>query len=193
MAHFNGRDIYDLILERIDGRPMRLARYWGQVLLIVNMASRCDRAGQLEGLEALHRRYHDAGLRIIGFPCNDFGGEPGSDNDVHQRYERTIRSGIAVFSRVCVANEPRHPLFDMLADQESPIRQNFEKFLVGRDGHVLARFGPDVQPLSLETVPAIEASLQKQRRDWRIDGYRPRPAIAAPASGWPCVASMAAR
>jgi glutathione peroxidase len=164
-------DPYALILERIDGRPMRLARRWRQVLLVVNVASRGEQAAQLTGLQELHDRFYADGLRVMGFPCNDFGGrEPEAGLALQKRYER-LGTEFELFSRVSLT-APIHPLFGMLLQQSGSlsgtdevlsVRGNFEKFLVSREGNLLARFGPHVDPLAPELVAAIEVALMGRR------------------------------
>ncbi|MDZ5455096.1 MULTISPECIES: glutathione peroxidase [Azohydromonas] len=181
------QDFYGLILERIDGRPMRLARYWGQVLLVVNVASRSPLATtHLRELQSLHERYNEVGLKVMGFPCNDFGGmEPWDDGRIQDHYERTLGLSFTLFSKVSIAREPRHPLFAMLAraaevprdvggmppharlarepattaGSQGPVHDNFEKFLVGRDGRLLHRFGPEIPPQAPQVLTALEQAL----------------------------------
>ena len=171
----SGQDLYGLILERIDGRPMRLARYWGQVLLVVNVVSQGPQASQLQELETLHRCFGDAGLRVMGFPCSDFGtSEPAGDTPLQQRYERELSLGFALFTRTHVAAESCHPLFTMLT-RTQPLAQgpvsscgvtaDFEKFLVSRDGVLLARFGSQVRPLAPELLAALQGALGTPRND----------------------------
>lgn len=200
-------DLYDLILERVDGKPMRLARYGGQVLLVVNVASRCRFARQLHALQALHEQYYEAGLRVMGFPCNDFGGmEPDADAELQVLYERALELDFPVFSKVNIASAPRHPLFEMLEQaaplmscgrqdatslhapddrfcgQGSAVRWNFEKFLVGRHGQLLERFGCDVAPLGGRMTAAIEAALQEQRHRSHVDAVQQVPTVVLPSS-----------
>jgi glutathione peroxidase len=200
-------DLYDLILERVDGKPMRLARYGGQVLLVVNVASRCRFARQLHALQALHEQYYEAGLRVMGFPCNDFGGmEPDVDAELQLLYERALELNFPVFSKVNIASSPRHPLFEML-EQAAPlmsyvsqdatsqhahddrfygngnaVRWNFEKFLVGRSGRLLARFGCDVDPLDSRLTAAVGKALQEPRHRSHVDAVQQVSAVLLPSS-----------
>ena len=193
-----GRDLYDLVLERIDGWPMRLARHMGRVLMVVNVASRSPDAAQLQELDELHRQYGPAGLRILGFPCNDFGGmEPGSNSEIRHHYERELGLSFALFSKVQIAGTSGHELFAMLTSAEaapslarhaihgaaasSPtllpsgsVRSNFEKFLVDRDGRLLCRFGPQEKPQARELLLALRRALDQDCEASDAGSMRPR-------------------
>ena len=156
--------IYDLKLKDIDGKDTSLQPQQGKVLLIVNVASKCGYTPQYAGLESLYKKYKDQGLVVLGFPCNQFGGqEPGTNEEIKQfcssRYEVTF----PLFDKIDVNGAHRAPLYSLLAGQDSPvagnIKWNFTKFLVGRDGKVLKRFESKTKPDSAELVQAVEAAL----------------------------------
>jgi glutathione peroxidase len=159
--------VLDQTVQTIDGDTVSLERYRGEVLLIVNVASRCGNTPQYEGLESLYNTYRARGLRVLGFPANNFGGqEPGSNDEIKEFCTTTYGVTFDMFSKISVAGEDQHPLYAFLTSKgKNPefggaITWNFTKFLVGRDGKVLGRFGPKVQPLSEEVTSAVEAALK---------------------------------
>lgn len=150
-------DIYAIGVRDIDGTDTTLEPFRGQVLLIVNVASRCGFTPQYEGLEKLFRAHRDRGLVVLGFPCNQFGAqEPGSQEEIKKfcslRYEVTF----PMFAKIDVNGAGAHPLFTLLKSQHKgllgtkAIKWNFTKFLVGRDGTVLGRYAPQTRPEELE-------------------------------------------
>lgn len=155
--------LYALSATTIDGRELRLDTYRGQVLLIVNVASRCGYTSQYRQLEALYRRYQSQGFVVLGFPCNQFGGqEPGSDSEIQQFCSLTYDVTFPMFARIDVNGAGAHPLYQWLKRQKrgllgSSIKWNFTKFLVGRDGAVIARYGSAESPDAIE--PAVKAAL----------------------------------
>jgi glutathione peroxidase len=175
--------VYDITVNRIDGSPATLADYRGKVLLVVNVASKCGLTPQYEGLEKLYRAKHDQGLEVLGFPANDFGAqEPGSDAEISEFCTLKFDVHFPLFSKISVLGPAKHPLYASLvaaqpaAIGEGPFRErlkgygiaptdktevlwNFEKFLVGRDGKVLARFAPDTGADDPRLLEAIEAAL----------------------------------
>ena len=132
-----------------DGTVKKLADYRGQVLLIVNTASACGFTPQYEGLEALHKKYHAQGLRVLGFPSNDFGAqEPGSDADIKTFCSRNFGVSFELFAKVPVKGPAQHPLYKFLTTESGhngAIAWNFAKFLVDREGRVVERYGPDTE------------------------------------------------
>ena len=158
------RSVYDFDAINIDGQPVALSAYRDQVLLIVNTASGCGFTPQLSGLEALYKTYSAQGLVVLGFPCNQFGGqEPGDEHTIAQFC--TVNHGVSfpLMSKIDVNGPKALPLYQWLA-QTAPgllgtrsIKWNFTKFLVGRDGQTVARFAPQDTPASL--AKAIEAAL----------------------------------
>ena len=156
--------IYDIPLKDIDGKDTSLKPYQGKVLLIVNVASRCGFTPQYAALEALYRKYKDQGLVVLGFPCNQFGGqEPGTDAEIKQFCSSKYDVTFPMFDKIEVNGANRHPLYVRLAGKDSPfpgnIGWNFTKFLVGRDGKILKRFNSPVKPDSAEVTQAIETAL----------------------------------
>lgn len=164
MTGMAGESLHEVKLKDIDGKDVTLGDYKGKTLLIVNVASKCGLTKQYAGLEALYQKYRDQGLVVLGFPCNQFGGqEPGTNEEIQQFCSMNFNVTFPLFDKVEVNGENRSPLYDLLAGEDSPfpgkIKWNFTKFLVGRDGTILQRFGPRVAPDSPEMVAAIEASL----------------------------------
>ncbi len=159
--------LYDVPVKDIDENDITLAPYQGKVLLIVNVASRCGLTPQYEALEALYRTHRIDGLVVLGFPCNQFGNqEPGTNTEIKVFCSENYDVTFLLFDKIHVNNPDRHPLYDMLAGDASPfpgrIRWNFKKFLIGRDGAILARFEPGVKPDSAEVVTAITAALAEK-------------------------------
>jgi glutathione peroxidase len=153
-------------LTTIDGSTTALAAYSGQVLLVVNVASKCGLTPQYTGLEALQKRYEDKGFTVVGFPSNQFmGQEPGSPTEIAEFCSTTYGVSFPLSEKIDVNGEHRHPVYEALtkhadsSGHDGDIRWNFEKFLVDRDGNVVGRFGPQVEPESDEVVGAIEAAL----------------------------------
>jgi len=156
--------IYNLPLKDIDGKDTSLKPYQGKVMLIVNVASRCGYTPQYAALEALYRSYQARGLVVLGFPCNQFGGqEPGTDAQIKQFCSSKYNVTFPMFDKLEVNGPNRHPLYVALAGSDSPypgnIRWNFTKFLVGRDGKILNRFDSKVTPDSPQVTQAVEAAL----------------------------------
>lgn len=177
--------LYDIPLKRLDGRATSLAEFKGQVLLIVNLASKCGFTPQYAGLQALYERYRGRGLQVLGFPCNDFAGqEPGTASEIQAFCSTSYAVDFPLFEKIGINSEPRHPLYasliaarpqaefpaasdlrDKLAEYQlspkhaSDVLWNFEKFLVGRDGQVLNRYSPDTVPDAPLLIAAIDAAL----------------------------------
>ena len=140
------------------GSQQQLGEWNGKVLLIVNVASRCGFTRQYAGLQTLHETYEDKGFSVLAFPCNDFGAqEPGSVEEVQQFCSTTFGVNFPIYAKVAINAAP----FDTLvqADPAGPVAWNFEKFLVGKDGSVIARYKSGVEPDSAELKGAIEAAL----------------------------------
>jgi glutathione peroxidase len=153
-----------LTLTRLDGSPFPLDEIAGKVVLVVNVASRCGLTPQYEELVQLHDRYRDRGFVVVGAPCNQFlGQEPGSADDIAQFCAATYGVDFPLLAKQDVNGAGRSPLYQWLvaspAGGGADIAWNFEKFLVGRDGAVRARFSPRVTPASPEVIQAIEAAL----------------------------------
>jgi glutathione peroxidase len=159
--------IFEHRINTLGGESTNLAEHEGEALLLVNVASRCGLTPQYAGLEELQRRYSDRGFTVLGFPCNQFGGqEPGSADEIATFCSTTYGVTFPMFERIDVNGPDRHPIYDELtavADAEGhdgDIRWNFEKFLVDPDG-TITRFGPVVTPEAPELVDAIEAALPR--------------------------------
>jgi len=151
-------------LKRIDGTAQPLLDYRGKVLLIVNVASKCGLTKQYEGLESLHEEYRERGFAVLGFPANDFRGqEPGSDAEIADFCRATYGVEFPMFSKIHVTGPEQHPLYGFLTGLPAPIggpvEWNFQKYLVDRDGRVVARFAPKVEPGDAALVEQVEALL----------------------------------
>ena len=175
--------LQNILLTTIDGTVATLGDYAGKVLLLVNVASKCGLTPQYEGLEKLYREKSAAGLEVLGFPANNFNGqEPGSEEEIKQFCALTYDVSFPMFSKISVAGADTHPLYQQLtaaqpaATGEGPMREklvgfgieanpapailwNFEKFLVGKDGTVLARFSPDTAADDAGLRAAIDQAL----------------------------------
>jgi glutathione peroxidase len=155
-------------MNDIDGKKVNLSRYQGKVVLIVNVASECGYTPQYKDLQALHAKYAKDGLAILGFPCNDFGGqEPGDDAAVKEFACKTYKVEFDLFSKVKITGKDACPLYRFLTSKQTnpkhagAVQWNFEKFLIARDGSVAARFASDVDPAGEEFVGAIMRELRK--------------------------------
>src|SRR5271157_2342535 len=159
--------LYDIPLKDIDGRAASLEAYRGKVLLIVNVASKCGFTPQYAGLEALYQKYKNQGFTVLGFPCNQFGRqEPGTNEEIKQFCSTKYQVSFPLFDKIEVNGKNRHALYAALAGKNSVfpgrIWWNFTKFLIGRDGKVLGRFGTRVKPDSTKLVQAVEAALAEK-------------------------------
>lgn len=175
--------LYDIPLKQIDGTSGNLGHYKGKVLLVVNVASKCGLTPQYEGLESLYQSKKAQGLEVLGFPANNFKEqEPGSDSEIQAFCSTTYDVHFPLFSKISVAGADKHPLYSELtaaqpsATGDGPFRErlqgygiesgdrqevlwNFEKFLIGRDGHVIGRFAPDVAADDARLTAAIDKAL----------------------------------
>ena len=148
--------LYDFSAKTITGSTTTLDAYKGKVLLIVNVASKCGFTPQYKGLEAIYRQYNDKGLEILGFPCDQFGHqEPGDEAEIQQFCSLTYDVSFPMFAKIKVNGDDAHPLYKYLKSEEKgilgseAIKWNFTKFLVGRDGTVLKRYGSIDTPASI--------------------------------------------
>jgi glutathione peroxidase len=153
--------VYDFTARDIDGKERSLSEFRGKLLLIVNTASQCGFTYQYKGLEELHRKYADKGVEVLGFPCNQFGKqEPGNADEIKNFCSLTYDVTFPMFAKIDVNGPKAHPLYDHLTRAKGGgllgrgIKWNFTKFLVGRDGKVVARFAPTVKPEALDRVIA---------------------------------------
>lgn len=177
--------LYDIPLKTLDGRPHNLGEFKGQVLLVVNVASKCGLTPQYAGLESLFRNYRERGLQVLGFPCNDFAAqEPGSADDIQAFCATNYGIDFPMFEKVNINSAPRHALYAHLIaaqpaaefpaasdfreklagyglspKQPDDVLWNFEKFLIARDGTIIRRFSPDTTPDDPTLVAAIEGAL----------------------------------
>jgi len=156
--------LHDYQAKTIDGKEKSLSEYSGQPVLVVNVASKCGLTPQYKGLEEIYRKYSDQGLRVLGFPCNQFmGQEPGSEEEIQQFCSTKYDVTFDMFSKIDVNGKDRHPIYEFLAGKDAQfpgdISWNFEKFLVGADGKVVERFSPRTSPTDSSITAAIEKQL----------------------------------
>ena len=157
-------------VKTLDGKEVDLAKkYEGKVILVVNVASQCGLTPQYKPLETLSKTYEKDGFVVLGFPCNQFGAqEPGTAEEIKEFCKANYDVTFDMFSKIDVNGEKAAPLYKYLTGKDTnpkfagPIGWNFEKFLIGRDGKVVARFKPPVSPDSEDVVKAIEAELAKK-------------------------------
>ena len=159
--------IYDFTLNSITGQPVPLAQYKGKVVLLVNVASKCGYTPQYKGLEALYKKYEAQGFVILGFPANNFlWQEPGTNAEIQAFCSRNYNVTFPMFAKISVKGSDQAPLYQYLTDKKANpatgggIGWNFTKFLVDRNGKIVARFDSSVEPESAEVRKAIEAALQ---------------------------------
>jgi glutathione peroxidase len=158
--------VHDIPVKTLAGQPSSLGELAGKTLLVVNVASKCGLTPQYTGLEQLHERYAERGFAVAGFPCNQFGEqEPGSAEEIQQFCSATYGVSFPMFEKIEVNGPGRHPIYSELTElpdatgEAGDIQWNFEKFLVGPDGKVLARFRPRTTPEDPDLIAAIEANL----------------------------------
>lgn len=158
-------NISDIAVKNIKGKEEKFADYQGKVLLIVNVASYCGYTPQYKGLEQLNQDYKDKGLQVLGFPCNDFGAqEPGTNEEIATFCETSYGVSFDLMDKVHAKGAEQHPLYKTLTNSVEPqgdVAWNFEKFLISKQGEVVARFASAVTPTSTELIQAIEAELAK--------------------------------
>ena len=158
--------IYDIGFETIDGQKKTLADFAEKPILIVNVASQCGYTPQYAGLQLIHEKYKEKGLNIIGFPCNDFGGqEPGSNDEIEKFCKTKYNVSFTLASKIKLKGEDAHPLYQFLQSETTnpdffgSVKWNFEKFLIDRKGKVVNRFRQRVRPTSSEIVSSVEWEL----------------------------------
>lgn len=151
----------------IDGKDVDLAKYKGSVVLVVNTASKCGLTPQYEALQALHEKYKDQGLVVIGFPCNDFGQqEPGTESEVKAFCKQNYDVSFPLFAKITVKGKETAPLYKKLIGSEKfggEIKWNFTKFLLDRDGKIVARFEPKEKPDDPKVIETIEATIKQAK------------------------------
>ena len=159
---FGASNVHEFTLNSIEGKPAPLSAYQGKVVLIVNVASRCGFTPQYAGLEALYEKYKDRGFVILGFPANNFGGqEPGTNEEIKTFCSTKYNVTFPMYSKISVKGDDKAPLYQFLTDATgSEIQWNFTKFLVDKDGKVVARFESKVTPESPDVAAAIEKALR---------------------------------
>lgn len=164
-------------MQNIDGKDVFLGDFQGEVLLLVNVASKCGLTPQYKDLEALYRKYKDQGLKVLAFPANNFGAqEPGSNKEIKQLCQTKYHVTFDLFAKVSVKGDDKCDLYKYLTDTDrngsfgGEIRWNFQKFLIDRQGKVVARFDPREAPLGEKITQAVEAALKED------PNHRPSPA-----------------
>ena len=169
----DAKSVHDFQMKSLEGKQVDLAEYKGKVLLIVNTASRCGLTPQYEQLQMMHEEYKDQGLVILGFPCNQFGGqEPEDAKGIRQFCTANYGVKFPMFAKIEVNGDSQAPLYDFLknqapiadsggsdGDSKNDIRWNFEKFVVGKDGKVAARFSPRAKPNAPEVMRVVAEEL----------------------------------
>lgn len=161
-------EVLDFKLPNLKGEEVDLAKYKGKVLLIVNTASECGYTPQYEGLEKLHEKYADQGLAVLGFPANEFGSqEPGSNDEIAEFCKNNYNVQFDMFGKVVVAGPKQIPLYKYLTSGggnpkfAGPVKWNFEKFVISRDGHLVGRYPSAIPPEAPQLIKKIETELKK--------------------------------
>jgi glutathione peroxidase len=161
------KSVHAFTMKNIDGVDVPLSRYRGKVMLIVNVASKCGYTPQYTDLEELNKRYRERGLAVLGFPANNFGWqEPGTDEEIKTFCTTRYNVSFDMFSKISVKGSDQDPLYTYLTSEEANpetaggVKWNFTKYLVDRNGKVIAKFGSGVKPLSEEVVKAVEEALK---------------------------------
>ena len=152
---------HDITLKDIDGKDLALKTFVGKAVLVVNVASQCGYTPQYTGLQELHEKMAAKGLVVLGVPCNDFGGqEPDDEKAIKVFCTENYKVSFPMTSKVSIKGDGKHPLFTLLTQNGGDVGWNFEKFLIGKNGKVLKRFGSDVEPASPQLLQAIEEALK---------------------------------
>lgn len=161
------KSIYDFIMKDIDGHDVQIGRYRGQVLLIVNVASKCGHTPQYEGLQNIYLKYKDQGFALLGFPANNFlHQEPGTNQEIKNFCSLRYNVTFPLFSKISVKGEDKAPLYRFLTEKETnpafsgEIKWNFTKFLISKSGKTIGRFASGIKPESPEITQAIEGALK---------------------------------
>jgi glutathione peroxidase len=159
--------VYDFTLKDVGGREVKLEQFRGQVVMLVNVASKCGYTPQYDGLQKIYEQYKDRGFVILGFPANNFGAqEPGTNEEIVEFCRLNYGVKFPIFSKISVKGEDKHPLYKYLTERETnpefggEIKWNFNKFLIGRDGKIIARFESADKPEDAKVTAAIEQALK---------------------------------
>lgn len=160
------KNVYEFAMKDIDGKEVKFDAYKGKVVMIVNVASKCGYTSQYEGLETIYKKYKDQGLVVLGFPANNFmGQEPGTEKEIKEFCSTKYGVTFPMFSKISVTGVDQHPLYTYLTSKESnpefggDISWNFNKFIVNRNGKIVARFGSKDKPEGEAVTLAIENNL----------------------------------
>lgn len=159
--------VLSFTMNKLDGTSQPLSKYAGKVVLIVNTASKCGFTKQYTGLEALHKKYASEGLAVLGFPSNSFKQDAGTDTEIAEFCKENYGVSFDLFSKIDVKGDAQAPLYKALTSPETntvepgEVKWNFEKFLISRDGKIVARFRSKVAPDDAEFIKAVEAELAK--------------------------------
>lgn len=164
------KSVLEFTMRDIDGKDVKLDKFKGNVLLIVNTASKCGYTPQYEGLENIYKKYNPQGFYVLGFPANNFGGqEPGSNEEIKEFCTLKYKTTFPMFAKISVKGEDQHPLYNFLTNPQTnqqfagDIKWNFNKFLIDRRGRVVARFDSKAAPESPEVTQAIEKYLAEKK------------------------------
>jgi glutathione peroxidase len=169
--------LYSIPLTLNDGTETSFGRFRGNVVLVVNVASKCGFTPQYTGLETLYEKFRDRGFEVLGVPCNQFAGqEPGSDSEIAEFCQLNFGVSFPLTAKANVRGKGQHPLYSELTKFKTSVlpglvKWNFEKFLVNRDGEVVARFAPAVEPDSADVIDAIESALSASAVPRNPDGH----------------------
>jgi glutathione peroxidase-family protein len=162
------KPLYAFELNDIDGNPVKLGKYDGKALLLVNVASKCGYTKQYAGLQALHEKYQDKGLVVLGFPANNFGSqEPGTNEEIKAFCSMTFSVTFPMFAKISVKGDDIHPLYAFLTGAETDpdfageIKWNFNKFLVNRAGDIVGRYDSNIEPMGEALVADVEKVLEE--------------------------------
>lgn len=164
--------IYDYSAKDIDGNNVNLSDYKGKVLLIVNTASECGFTPQYEQLEMIYKRYNQFGFEILGFPCNQFGGqEPGSEEDIKEFCQKNYGVSFPMFSKIDVKGENQHPIYEFLTQKskngklDSEVKWNFQKYLIDKDGKLVEMFKSNVDPVDADFLEKVNRLLFEKEEE----------------------------
>lgn len=162
----NMESVHEFSVKDINGKDVSLSDFKGKVLLIVNVASKCGYTRQYSGLQKIYDKYKEQGFEILAFPCNDFGGqEPGTNEEIAEFCSTNFNVTFLLFDKIKVLGEDKNPLYKMLTNnsnvEKGDINWNFEKFLISKEGEVIARYKSSVEPESDAVTKAIEQELNK--------------------------------